>query len=71
LIDLANERGGEDNITVMVARVAEGTLEKGKAAAADSNETAWNIESVPRDPDLPKEIDPELIGNEDDTLPPA
>jgi protein phosphatase len=69
LIDLANERGGEDNITVMIARVAEGGLEKGDRQAGDSGED-WNIEIVPRDPDLPHEVDPALVGSEDDTLSP-
>jgi serine/threonine protein phosphatase PrpC len=69
MIDLANERGGEDNITVMIARVADGSLEKADAAG-DSKDVSWNIETVPRDPDLPHEVDPALVGSEDDTLSP-
>jgi serine/threonine protein phosphatase PrpC len=69
LINLANERGGEDNITVMIARVASGGLEKAEPAG-DSKEVSWNIETVPRDPDLPHEVDPALVGSEDDTLSP-
>jgi len=70
LIDLANERGGEDNITVMVAQVtgpplkAPDDLLNGQAGPDD-----WQVEFVPRDPGLPHEIDDELLDSEDDTLP--
>ncbi|HLG14554.1 MAG TPA: PP2C family serine/threonine-protein phosphatase [Blastocatellia bacterium] len=78
LVALANSRGGEDNITVLVAQFAGGKLRE-EADADSERDTAtltagldrWGAEFVPRDPGLPAEIDPALLDDEEDTLPPA
>ncbi|HKY05648.1 MAG TPA: PP2C family serine/threonine-protein phosphatase [Blastocatellia bacterium] len=90
LVERANERGGEDNITVVVAQFTGGKLRafESKDADRDQNETAplqsgtgsleqndkssdrWGAETVPRHPDLPYEIDPELLDDEEDTIRP-
>jgi protein phosphatase len=79
LVELANERGGEDNITVMIAQVAGGGLNPSELrtkgfTASLINDTAsldnWGLEHVPRDPSLPYEIDSTLL-DEDDTLSPT
>jgi protein phosphatase len=70
LIDLANERGGEDNITVLLAQVSNGSLKPPAELLDGQTDTEdWQIEFVPRDPGLPHEIDDELLDSEDDTLP--
>ncbi|HEX8184831.1 MAG TPA: SpoIIE family protein phosphatase, partial [Blastocatellia bacterium] len=69
LIKVANERGGEDNITVVIAQVNGGSL-----IAADANGTKadrWGAETIPRDPDLPYEIDLGLVDDEEETIPPT
>lgn len=62
LIQTANERGGEDNITVMLMHFSG----EGLDAPTDSN----NFESrvIQRDPRLPDEIDESLLIYEKDTL---
>lgn len=69
LVFLANERGGEDNITVLIARVGSGQLRQPLPAGQDHSKVeTWEVESVPRDPSLPHEIDPALVGDEEETL---
>ena len=80
LISLANERGGEDNITVVVAQVSGGKLRP--SDPNNSNETLplasntpgqdrWGAETLARDPDLPYEIDDVLLDDEEETIPPT
>jgi len=80
LVDLANQRGGEDNITVLIAQVTGGKLKP--AEAVDPNATApinaanrssdrWGAETIPRDPSLPREIDVNLLDDEEETIPPT
>lgn len=89
LIKTANDRGGEDNITVLVAQFTGGKLQP--LSDSDSNQrllhsTAplssgtsplkameldrWGAETIPRDPNLPYEIDLALIDDEEDTIRP-
>jgi serine/threonine protein phosphatase PrpC len=78
LISLANERGGEDNITVVVAQVSGGKL---RSDATDPTvtlplpsksltEERWGAETIDRDPNLPYEIDDVLLDDEEETIPP-
>jgi len=70
LIDLANQRGGEDNITILLAQVSAGDLKPpDELVDGQADPEDWQIEFVPRDPGLPHEIDDELLDSEDDTLP--
>jgi PPM family protein phosphatase len=65
LIKLANERGGEDNITVLIARFDGEGLQDAQA------EESLKGEFIPRDPTLPDEIDPaQLNFPGDETLQP-
>ena len=75
LVTLANERGGEDNITVMIAQFAGGGLPGPERRSvsftagliADSSMLdRWGAESIPRDPDLPYEIETRLVDDVDD-----
>ena len=61
LIQLANDRGGEDNITVVVARF------EGAALPPPSELTSERIE---RDPNLPYDVDEELVADAEPTLSP-
>jgi PPM family protein phosphatase len=84
LIDLANHRGGEDNITVLIARMSGGRLSSGEPekrataplasdsaqVAQDAQEERWGAETIPRDPDLPDHIDDQLVDDEEATIPP-
>jgi protein phosphatase len=82
LINAANQRGGEDNITVVVAQVTGGkltpadsngasaSLEGASPAQTGSKNDRWGAETIPRDPDLPYEIDLGLVDDEEETLPP-
>ncbi|HXG93524.1 MAG TPA: Stp1/IreP family PP2C-type Ser/Thr phosphatase [Blastocatellia bacterium] len=79
LIAMANERGGEDNITVLIAQVAGGRLIDANATDPDitlpltgdiSPQERWGAETIPRDETLPYEIDADLLDNEEETLPP-
>jgi protein phosphatase len=80
LITMANERGGEDNITVVVAQVSGGKLPS--AVTNDSTGTLplasttpaserWGAETIPRSPELPYEIDDVLLDDEEETIPPT
>jgi serine/threonine protein phosphatase PrpC len=80
LIRMANERGGEDNITVLIAQVSGGRL-KPQERAADQKVTVplgsvtleqerWGAETIPRDPELPDHVDHDLLDDEETTLPP-
>lgn len=65
LIKLANERGGEDNITVLIARFL------GDGLSEPDTDGPQKPEFVPRDPTLPDEIDiSQLSSFEEDTLKP-
>jgi protein phosphatase len=65
LIKLANERGGEDNITVLIARF------DGEGLQDSTAEESLKGEFIPRDPTLPDEIDPaQLSFPGDETLRP-
>ena len=69
LINIANDRGGEDNITALVAQVAN--IVEGETGTLPEPETwngEWVIETLPRDPNLPDEIEQALLGSEMDTL---
>jgi protein phosphatase len=61
LIQLANDRGGEDNITVIVARF------EGAALPPPSELTSERVE---RDPNLPYDVDEELVADAEPTLSP-
>jgi hypothetical protein len=80
LISLANKRGGEDNITVAVAQVSGGNLLSPSANDSGgtlplASQTAvpdrWGAETIPRDPDLPWEVDDVLLDDEEETIPPT
>lgn len=88
LIKLANRRGGEDNITVLVSQftgsqvlppqpytVSSDTvpLVNGVPSVSDNTKPAerWGAETLPRDPNLPYEIDVRELYEEEDTLRPA
>ena len=67
LIRLANDRGGEDNITTLLARVEYGPqLRDGKESPTRPLDDNWGVESLERDPDLPYEVDVTLIDDEAD-----
>jgi protein phosphatase len=84
LIDVANHRGGEDNITVIIAQFSGGKL---LSATQPLNQTEplssndsfssfeahnkWGAETIPRDPRLPHEISQIMIEEEEDTLKPT
>jgi protein phosphatase len=79
LVTLANRRGGEDNVTVLVAQVTGKQLKS--ASYVDPNATAplvsdtppperWGAETLPRDSRLPYEIDHDLLDDEEETLSP-
>jgi protein phosphatase len=80
LIGLANERGGEDNITVVVAQLSGGKLRSSVANNLDATiplashapaQDRWGAETIPRDPELPYEIDEVLLDDEEETIPPT
>jgi serine/threonine protein phosphatase PrpC len=87
LINLANKRGGEDNVTILVSQFAGGHLNPIEAPEATETKPLksgtgpvtvevpspmrWGATSIPRDPDLPHEIDSELLDEEEDTLRPT
>jgi PPM family protein phosphatase len=95
LVTLANQRGGEDNITVLVAQFAGGPLPQAEAYNLSGNipltsgtiplasdvslssiqegtlSDRWGAEIVPRHPDLPYEIKPEDLDEEEETLRPS
>ncbi|MBK7992595.1 MAG: serine/threonine-protein phosphatase [Blastocatellia bacterium] len=65
LIKLANDRGGEDNITVLIAKV------DGEGLESPVPEDPSKGEFVIRDSSLPDEVDPsQLIFGDDETLKP-
>ncbi|MCS6885276.1 MAG: Stp1/IreP family PP2C-type Ser/Thr phosphatase [Acidobacteriota bacterium] len=65
LIKLANERGGEDNITVVIAKIS------GDGLIEPDTDGPQKPEFIPRDPTLPDEIDPsQLTSLEEPTLRP-
>ena len=83
LIDMANERGGEDNITVLISQVSGGRLRPAeamtegidaRATAPMSGELApperWGADTLARDPNLPAYVDDELLDDEETTIPP-
>lgn len=78
LIGMANDRGGEDNITVMIARVSGGRLRQSDPDSTATTPLAseappqerWGAETLPRDPELPYHIEHELVDDEETTLPP-
>ena len=80
LVEVANQRGGEDNITVLVAQVTGGKLPSpdadSHAATLPLNGTAnlqdrWGAETIPRDLNLPYEVDLDLVDDEEETIPPT
>ncbi|MBX7223781.1 MAG: protein phosphatase 2C domain-containing protein [Blastocatellia bacterium] len=64
LIQMANDRGGEDNITVMLMHFTGGALSEPR------DESQFESHIVQRDPNLPDEIDPSLLVSEESTLSP-
>lgn len=80
LINMANERGGEDNITVLIAQVSNGRLKTQETATDPLVTTAlgsetppqerWGAETLPRDPNLPNHVDHDLLDDEEETIPP-
>jgi len=80
LVEIANQRGGEDNITVLVAQVTNGklpTVEADSGAATMplngtiNPQDRWGAETIPRDPNLPYEVDLDLVDDEEETIPPT
>lgn len=80
LVEVANQRGGEDNITVLVAQVTGGKLPPpdadSHAATLPLNGSAnppdrWGAETIPRDLNLPYEVDLDLVDDEEETIPPT
>ena len=80
LVAMANQRGGDDNITVLVAQVASGKLPSleadpnGSTLPLDSTAMPtdrWGAETIPRDPNLPYEVDLGLVDDEEETIPPT
>jgi len=80
LVELANKRGGEDNITVLVAQVTGGKLQPIEAGvrretvpltSGDSSYERWGAETIPRDPSIPYEVDLDLVDDEEETIPPT
>ncbi len=79
LIDLANKRGGEDNITVLVAQVTGGKLQPPETnsrgtiplTSSDYSQERWGAETIPRDSSLPYEVDLDLLDDEEETIPPT
>lgn len=87
LINLANKRGGEDNITTLVAQFAGGHLKPierneveetkplksgtGPVTVEAPRTSGWGAITIQRDPALPQEIDSELLDEEEDTLRPT
>jgi protein phosphatase len=61
LVSLANERGGEDNITVLAARVVGGHLRPANQKPAND---IWDVQPIPRDPTLPYDVDLTLVGDD-------
>jgi protein phosphatase len=79
LIRMANERGGEDNITVMIARVSGGRLGATEHSpdqrttlplADEANQERFGAETIERDPELPLHVDHSLVDDEETTIPP-
>jgi hypothetical protein len=83
LIDMANERGGEDNITVLIAQVSSGRLRPAEVVPEVFDERAtapmsgelipserWGADTLPRDPNLPAYVDDALLDDEEATIPP-
>jgi PPM family protein phosphatase len=60
LIDLANERGGEDNITIVLARF------NGEGLREPSPDDPLKGEMILRDPNLPKELDLSTLESSDE-----
>lgn len=79
LIGLANQRGGEDNITVLVAQVTGGRLQPADSnprgtiplTSSDQSQERWGAETLPRDPSMPYEVDLYLLDDEEETIPPT
>jgi serine/threonine protein phosphatase PrpC len=80
LVEVANQRGGEDNITVLVAQVTGGKLpspdaDPGAATlplnGSASQPDRWGAETIPRDLNLPYEVDLDLVDDEEETIPPT
>jgi protein phosphatase len=83
LIEMANERGGEDNITVLIAQVSGGRLRPPEVVPEPMDERAtapmsgdaipferWGADTIPRDPNLPAYVDDDLLDDEEPTIPP-
>ncbi len=80
LIDLANQRGGEDNITVIVAQFSGGRLAAAKDAQAvetypaktkpiaSENQFRWGAETLPRDPNLPSELNHIILDDDEEEI---
>jgi serine/threonine protein phosphatase PrpC len=78
LIRMANERGGEDNITVLIARVTGGRLKQSEPPpdqrttlplADESSSERFGAQTIERDPELPFHIDQDLLDDEETTIP--
>lgn len=79
LIRTANERGGEDNITVLIGQCSGGRLNPADAPP-DQRATEllpdaapperWGAETIERDAELPYYIDHDLVDDEERTIPP-
>lgn len=80
LVEVANQRGGEDNITVLIAQVTSGKLPPLEADLSGATmpldgttipQDRWGAETIPRDLNLPYEIDLGLVDDEEETIPPT
>ena len=87
LITMANDRGGEDNITVLIAQFSGGRLQPAPEQNFPTTEPfvsgawtlksdlaeRWGIENVPRDPNLPMpgDVNQIMLEEEEETLRPT
>ncbi|MBI3651147.1 MAG: serine/threonine-protein phosphatase [Acidobacteria bacterium] len=84
MIELANHRGGEDNITIIIAQFSGGRLStatmplnqtepltSGDEVSKAEPHDRWGAQTIPRDPRLPYEISQIMIEEEEDTIKPT
>jgi serine/threonine protein phosphatase PrpC len=72
LIGLANQRGGVAQVTGGRLQPADGNS-RGTVplASSDQSQERWGAETLPRDPNIPYEVDLYLLDDEEETIPPT